>query len=153
MKSITVYIVRRFSFRNILLVNGVIISIFTLITAFLLPTTPVYIVVAVMFLSGMARSMQFTSITTLAFADIPSDKMTNANSFYSTIQQMSSGMGIAIGAVALRFSSMINGQDTDSYSVADFRLSFFFVTALALIHLWGYTKLSDEDGAELRRKR
>lgn len=152
MKSITVYIIRHFSFRNILLVNGVIISIFTLLTAFLLPTTPVYLIVAVMFLSGMTRSMQFTSITTLAFADIPSEKMTNANSFYSTIQQMSSGMGIAIGAVALRFSSMINGEEGTSYSVADFRLSFIFVAILAVVHLWGYTKLSPEDGMEVRRK-
>lgn len=152
MKSLTVYIIRHFPFRNILIVNGLIISLFTLITAFLLPTTPVYIIVTVMFLSGMARSMQFTSITTLAFADIPSNKMTNANSFYSTIQQMSSGMGIAIGAVALRFSSIINNETTDTYSIADFRLSFIFVATLAAIHLYGYTKLSTSDGAELRKK-
>jgi hypothetical protein len=40
----------------------------------------------------MTRSMQYTSLTTLAFADIPRERMTAANSLYSTIQQMSSGM-------------------------------------------------------------
>lgn len=153
MKSMTVCIVRHFPFRNILLVNGMLVSLFTLITAFLLPTTPIYLIVLVMFLSGMARSMQFTSVTTLAFADIPQAKMTNANSFYSTIQQMSSGMGIAIGAVALRFSNMMHGGEEGVYSLADFRTSFIFVAVLAFVHLYGYTKLSKTDGDSVRLKK
>lgn len=153
MKSMTVWVIRHFPFRNILLVNGLLVALFTLITAFLLPTTPVYMIVTVMFISGMTRSMQFTTITTLAFADVPKEKMTNANSFYSTIQQMSSGMGIAIGAVALRFSSMIHGEESGEYSLADFRLSFIFVAILAVVHLYGYTKLSVTDGDEVRNKK
>lgn len=153
MKSMTVYIVRHFPFRNILLVNGLLVALFTLVTAFLLPTTPVYMIVMVMFFSGMARSMQFTSITTLAFADIPKEKMTNANSFYSTIQQMSSGMGIAIGAVSLRFSNLIHDEEPGMYSLADFKLSFIFVAILALVHLYGYIKLSPTDGDSVRLKK
>lgn len=150
MKSMTVWVIRHYPFRNILLINGLLVALFTLITAFLLPTTPVFIIVAVMFVSGMTRSMQFTTITTLAFADVPKEKMTSANSFYSTIQQMSSGMGIAIGAVVLRFSNMIHNEETGVYSIADFRLSFILVAALAVIHLYGYTKLSPTDGDEVR---
>lgn len=152
MKSVTVYIVRRFPFRNILLVNGVFIALFSFITAFLLPTTPVYLIVLVMFLSGLSRSMQFTSITTLAFSDIPQNRMTSANSFYSTIQQMSSGMGIAIGAVSLRFSSMWHGGEHGEYDLADFRISFIFISILAFVHLFGYTKLSATDGDSVRVK-
>lgn len=150
MKSATVYLIRHFPFRKILIVNGCLVALFTLFTAFLLPTTPVYLIVLVMFLSGMARSMQFTSITTMAFADIPSQKMTAANSLYSTVQQMSSGLGIAMGAIFLRFSNMINGGIPGSYSIADFRWSFIAVAILAFIHLYGYTRLAPNAGDSVR---
>ena len=127
-------------------------ALFTFITAFLLPTTPIYLIVPVMFLSGMFRSMQFTGIATLAFADVPPEKMTNANSFLSTIQQMSSGMGIAIGAVSLRFSNLIHGEEPGVYSLSDFKMSFIFMSILAALHLYGYTKLSKTDGDSVRLK-
>ena len=105
-----------------------------------------------MFLSGMFRSMQFSAITTLAFADVPQSNMTAANTLYSTVQQMSIGMGIAIGAVFLRFSNLINGG-TDHYSVADFRLAFIFVGILGVLSLYGYTKLTPDAGDVVRIKK
>ncbi|WP_165020825.1 DHA2 family efflux MFS transporter permease subunit [Dysgonomonas sp. ZJ279] len=152
MKPITVWVMHRFSFRTVLIINGFMIVVFTLLTAILLPTTPKVLIVAVMFLSGMFRSMQFSSITTLAFVDIPQERMTTANTLYSTVQQMSTGMGIAMGAVFLRFSNMINGG-TNGYSVADFRLSFIFVAILGFISLFGYTKLAPDAGDVVRVKK
>ena len=89
-------------------VNGALVALFTVFTALFLPETPVWIIVLTLFLSGMVRSMQFSSLTTLAFADIAERKMTPANTLYSTIQQMSTGMGIAVGAVALRFANILD---------------------------------------------
>lgn len=151
MKPATLWIIKRFNFKSVLIINGVMISIFTLFTAFLLPDTPKILIVTVMFLSGMFRSMQFSSISTLAFAEIPQTRMTAANTLYSTVQQMSTGMGIAMGAVFLRFSHMINGG-ANGYNVADFRLSFIFVALLGLISLYGYTKLAPDAGDVVRMK-
>lgn len=152
MKPMTVWVMRHFNFKSVLIVNGFMVVVFTLLTAFLLPTTPTILIVAVMFLSGMFRSMQFSSITTLAFADIPQPRMTAANTLYSTVQQMSTGMGIAMGAVFLRFSHMINGS-TGNYTVPDFKLSFIFVAILGFISLYGYTKLSTDAGDIVRGKK
>lgn len=151
MKPATLWIIKRFNFKSVLIINGFMISIFTLFTAFLLPDTPKILIVTVMFLSGMFRSMQFSSISTLAFAEIPQTRMTAANTLYSTVQQMSTGMGIAMGAVFLRFSHMINGE-TGTYRIADFRLSFIFVTLLGIISLYGYTKLAPDAGDVVRVK-
>lgn len=152
MKSVTVWIIRHFPFRNILIVNGLVVAFFTLLTAFLLPTTPIWMIVVVMFFSGMSRSMQFTSITSLAFSDISSEKMTPANSLYSTIQQMSSGMGIAMGAVFLRYANIINQGVPGNYSVADFRMAFIFVAVLSVVHVFGYLRLSSDAGDQIRKK-
>ena len=149
MKPATIWIMRHYNFKTVLISNGFLVAIFTFFTALLLPTTPVILIVAVMFLSGMFRSMQFSAITTLAFADIPQPRMTTANTLYSTVQQMSTGMGIAMGAVFLRFSNMINGS-TEHYTVADFRLAFIFVAILGTISLYGYTKLAPDAGDVVR---
>ncbi|MFV0537669.1 MAG: DHA2 family efflux MFS transporter permease subunit [Dysgonomonas sp.] len=152
MKPATIWVMRHYNFRTVLIVNGLLVALFSFFTSLLLPQTPTVIIVAVMFLSGMFRSMQFSAITTLAFADVPQPNMTAANTLYSTVQQMSIGMGIAIGAVFLRFSNMINGS-TDHYSVADFRLAFIFVGILGVISLYGYTKLTPDAGDVVRVKK
>ncbi len=152
MKPATIWVMRRYNFRTVLVVNGFIVALFTFFTSLLLPTTPVILIVIVMFLSGMVRSMQFSAITTLAFADVPQPRMTTANTLYSTIQQMSTGMGIAMGAVALRFSNIINGS-TENYTVADFRLAFIFVALLGLVSLYGFTKLTPDAGDAVRVKK
>lgn len=152
MKPATIWIMRHYNFRTVLVANGFLVALFTFFTALLLPTTPVILIVVVMFLSGMFRSMQFSAITTLAFAEIPQKSMTAANTLYSTVQQMSTGMGIAMGAVFLRFSNMINGH-TEHYTVADFRLAFIFVAALGIISLYGFTKLAPDAGDAVRVKK
>lgn len=153
MKSATVWIIRRFRFRSILLVNGFLVALFTFFTALLLPDTPVWIIVLTLFCSGLVRSMQFSSLTTLAFADIAERKMTSANTLYSTIQQMSTGMGIAVGAVALRFANMIHDGVSGRYTVPDFRLAFIFVAAVGFLHLFGYSFLRSTAGDAVRIKK
>lgn len=150
MKSATVWIIRHFKFRSILLVNGFLVALFTFFTALFLPDTPVWIIVVTLFCSGLVRSMQFSSLTTLAFADIAERKMTSANTLYSTIQQMSTGMGIAVGAVALRFANMIDGGAAGRYTVPDFRLAFIFVAAIGFLHLVGYACLKPTAGNAVR---
>lgn len=152
MKPATIWIMRHYNFRTVLIGNGFLVALFSFFTALLLPTTPVWLIVLVMFLSGMFRSMQFSAITTLAFADIPQQQMTTANTLYSTIQQMSTGMGIAMGAVFLRFSNMINGS-TPHYTVPDFRLAFIFVAILGVVSLYGFTKLTPDAGDIVRTKK
>lgn len=153
MKSATVWIIRHFRFRSILLVNGFLVALFTFFTALFLPTTPVWIIVVTLFCSGLVRSMQFSSLTTLAFADIAERKMTSANTLYSTIQQMSTGMGIAVGAVALRFANILDNGTPGRYTVADFRLAFIFIAVIGFVHLLGYTFLRPTAGNAVRIKK
>ena len=68
------------------------------------------LVAALLFVSGLSRSMQFTAISTLAFADVPSARMGGANTLFNMGQQMAMGMGIAIGAVSLRLAGVVHGH-------------------------------------------
>ncbi|MDE5945223.1 MAG: DHA2 family efflux MFS transporter permease subunit [Rikenella sp.] len=152
MKTATVWLIRRYPFRNLLLVNGFLVALFTFLTALLMPETPVWLILVTLFCAGLVRSMQFSSLTTLAFADMAERKMTSANTLYSTVQQMSTGMGIAVGAVMLRFANQIGGGVPGVYTVADFRFAFMAIAALGGLHLVGYAFLRPTAGNAVRIK-
>lgn len=149
MKPATIWITRKFNFKEVLIGNGILLAISTFATALLFPTTPTWMVVVVMFASGMFRSMQFSSLNTLAYADIPNKNMSNANTLYSTAQQMTLGMGIALGAVSLHVASVIHGHGT-RYQMNDFHMAFVFIGFLSLLGLIEYGRLKKTDGLNVR---
>ena len=70
--------------------------------AFLTPQTPAWLVMLILYLGGVFRSIQFTAISTLAFADVPSVQMSYANTLFSTATQLAVGLGITLGAIGIR---------------------------------------------------
>jgi Major Facilitator Superfamily len=71
MKALVIQVLRRFGFRRILIVNGVITATSMALCATLSPTTPTVLILAILFFHGACRSMQFTCMTTLAYTEIP----------------------------------------------------------------------------------
>ena len=147
MKPLTTPVLRRLGFRGTLLCNGLLSAATILACAFLTPQTPVPVILALLFVSGLARSMQFTALNTLAFADVPPGRMSGANTLFSAVQQMALGLGIALGAVVLRLGQSLHGEGGVP-SLGDFRLAFLLVAALALLSLADVLRLP-HDAARL----
>jgi hypothetical protein len=94
--------------------------------------------------------MQFTTLSTLAFADLPKTGMSGANTLFSMLQQMASGFGIAIGAIALRLASLTHiGPAT----MADFHIAFAVVGLVALFAFLDFRGLAPDAAEALRRGR
>ena len=74
MKAFVIQALRRFGFRRILIVNGTITAVSMALCALLSPATATILVIAILFLHGAFRSMQFTCMTTLAYAEIPPEQ-------------------------------------------------------------------------------
>jgi hypothetical protein len=66
----------------------------------LTPASPLALVLIVIFIYGVGRSMQFSLLATLAYADVPPPQMNAASTLWSAAAQMSIGLGIAFGAVS-----------------------------------------------------
>jgi EmrB/QacA subfamily drug resistance transporter len=145
MKTVTTRTLQRFGFRTVLLTNTPLIALFAVACGLLAADTPVPIIVAVLLGAGLVRSLQFTSLNTLAFSDVPVHGMSSASMLYSTIQQLAFGIGIAFAAVALRFATLIQGH-VHGYQSSDFRIAFGLVAALALLSLPPYWRLSRNAG-------
>jgi len=67
--------------------------------------TPVWLIGALAIVSGAARSVGLTGYSTLAFADIPQERMRHANALNATANQMAAGLGVAAATVALRIGA------------------------------------------------
>jgi len=146
MKPLTTPALRRYGFRKLLLVNGTLLAAAVLACAFLNPGTPRFMILAVLFWGGLCRSMQFTSINTIAFADVPAPQMSQANTLFSIAWQMSNGMGIAVGAVALQMSTLIHGGHS-TLTVSDFHLAFIMITVVSIASLYDVFGLDAKAGA------
>jgi hypothetical protein len=93
--------------------------------------------------------MQFTSLSTLAFVDISKPLMSSATSFSAVMFQMSMGMGVAVGALALRLAGWMHGHAGAEPPLADFRLAFALVAILALVAIADCLPLDPNAGSEV----
>jgi EmrB/QacA subfamily drug resistance transporter len=133
MKPATTAVLRRFGFRAVLIWNGILTAILMLGCAAIFPQTPRTIILAVLFVNGLCRSMQFTCLSTLAFADVPKPELSSATSFFSMITQMSMGMGVAVGAIMLRVAGLLDGNSHGTPTTKEFHIAFLLVAVLTLL--------------------
>jgi EmrB/QacA subfamily drug resistance transporter len=109
-KPATTPLMRRFGIRAVML-GAVIASAVCLVgIAFLRDTTPLAIILILLVLSGTFRSIGFTTYNTVAFADVPGDRMTSANTLMSAVQELGAGLGVAVGALLVRLGGALDAQ-------------------------------------------
>jgi len=150
-KPFTTPILRRFGFRAVLVGNGLLQAATMLACATLSPATPMIPLLALLAVSGASRSLQFTAVSSLAFADIPQPAMGSANTIFSVAFQLSLGLGVALGAVILQAIGKVQG--TEAPTLAAFHASFVVIAALmALVTLCGL-RLSRGAGEAVIRRR
>ena len=147
MKAFTNPILRRFGMRNVLIVNGAIASLCIAACAVISPTLPIVFTGLILLAAGASRSMQFTAITFIAFADIAPEERASASVLSSLAQQISMGMGVALGALMLNFSRA--SRAATELSVYDFRLALILAGVLGALALLSYAGLARDAGAEI----
>ena len=71
MKAAAPWMLKRFGFRTVLIVNAILGGLFIAACAVFSPATPFAVMIAVLLVGGFFRSLQFTSINALAYAEVP----------------------------------------------------------------------------------
>ena len=138
-------ILRRFGFRRVLIGNGIISALSITLCATFWPTTPHVVILAVLLVSGFFRSLQYTSLNTVAYAEIGHSRMSAATSAASMMQQLSNGLGVAFGALMLQIARHWSGELT----VADFHAAFGCAGLVALVAVVIFLRLDPAAGAEI----
>lgn len=151
MKALTTPILRRYGFRNVALIAVSVAGATTIACGFLSPSTQLALTLFIVFAYGCARSMQFSTLATLAYADIPPPLMSTASTLWSAAAQMTIGMGIAFGAVSLRLADFLGASPDNPagahFVLGDFRIAFILAGVLTLLSALGYIDLARDAGA------
>ena len=92
---------RWFGFRQTLVVNGLISGVFLAACALFTPSTPHWLLLLALLAGGFFRSLEFTALNAISYADIDPPRMSRATSFASVSQQMSGAVGIAVAAICV----------------------------------------------------
>lgn len=146
-KSVTARVLRRFGFRRVLTVNGTLCALTVAMFAAFGPSTPHALIMALVLLSGCLRSLQFTALQALSFADIHGADMSQAASVSSMVQRLSQSIGIGVAAYILQMASTLQGHDT--IVAGDFPPTFIAIALIALVAPFLHRRLAHDAGADV----
>jgi MFS family permease len=100
-KRLAPMFMRRFGFRTVLNVNTLVAALTMSACALLGSLMPVVVIAAVLFVFGLVRSLQFSALNTMVYADVPPERASRATSLADTLKQLWQGLGVGIAAIAL----------------------------------------------------
>jgi EmrB/QacA subfamily drug resistance transporter len=146
-RSFTPRLLRRVGFRSGMIYNGVLSSLGYAVCAFFRPTWPVWLMFAMLFCCGAFMSFQFAAYNTIAYEAVPSSRVSAANSFYTTLQQLMLSVGVCAGALILK-SAMAAGGHAQPL-LRDFSVAFLIVTLISLSSTRWHLAFSRDAGHEL----
>src|ERR1700726_4793570 len=97
------HILRRFGYRRVLIANTIALGLMIFLFSTIDAATPVWMIVTMAFTYGFLTSLQYTSMNTLAYADVNDRQASGASTIASTVQQMAVSFGIAAASLAAAF--------------------------------------------------
>jgi EmrB/QacA subfamily drug resistance transporter len=147
MKTLATRIIRAFGFRNVMTVNAIVSSVFLAVCALFTVTTPLTLILVILVVGGFFRSLEFTAINTVAFAEVEPPQMSRATTLTSVNQQLSISAGVAIGAFSVESTMMLRGMT--EISAADFAPAFLVVSLISASSAWFFWQMPDDAGAEI----
>jgi MFS family permease len=151
LKMLMPRILARFGYRQVLLYNTVAMGLIIMLFMAVDPGTPVVVIVLIAFCLGFASSMQYTSMNTLVFADLPDADTSAGSSISSTVQQMSMSFGVA--AASLLAAVFLGGEHRPGPAamVAGIHWTCLTLGLSTIASAFIFRALAPNDGASISR--
>jgi len=147
MKTLAARIIRTFGFRNIMTINAVVSSIFLAACALFTIATPLLLIMILLVVGGFFRSLQFTAINTLAYAEVEPAQMSRATTLVSVNQQLAISAGVAVGAFSVESTMLM--RHVSELSAADFAPAFIVVSIISAVSAYFFWQMPDDAGHEI----
>ena len=139
-------ILRRFGYRNVLISNTVILGLLIVLFETIGAGTPVWLIVAQVFVFGFFTSLQYTSMNTLAYADVTDEQASSASTIASTMQQMSISFGVATASLATAFFIPDRFHTNASEMIHGIHQAFLVLGGLTVLSALVFYELKSDDG-------
>jgi MFS family permease len=147
MKTLASRIIRTFGFRNMMTINAVVSSVFLAACALFTVTTPLLLIMIILVVGGFFRSLQFTAINTVAYAEVEPGQMSRATTLVSVNQQLAISAGVAVGAFSVESTMLVRHVQELDASV--FAPAFLVVSIISAMSAWFFWQMPDDAGHDI----
>jgi EmrB/QacA subfamily drug resistance transporter len=147
MKTVAARVLNLYGFRRVLFWNALAASALLCAFGLFRPSTPHLVIIATLLISGCCRSLQFTSLNAISYAEVDSPRMGQASSLSGMLQQLALSLGVAIGGYLLEIVGLATGREATA--VGNFYWAFLgvgLVSAASALWMW---QLPRHAGAEM----
>ncbi|MFT3741533.1 MAG: MFS transporter [Gammaproteobacteria bacterium] len=107
MKKFIRFFVKRFEYKDLLIYNSVVVGLITMFLAYLLSVFSIYFLVIILFIYGMAISLQYSTMNVLGYTSISKNFLSHANALINMARLLGTNFGIALAAIYI-FNSDVN---------------------------------------------
>ncbi|MDP3669357.1 MAG: DHA2 family efflux MFS transporter permease subunit [Telluria sp.] len=151
MKLVSPRLLARFGYRQVLIVNTVLIGVTIGMFALVGPGTPLSVIVLIALLQGFFNSLQFSSMNSLAFADIEHHDSSMASTISSSFQQLSMSFGLAAGSLVTGWY-LGHVPQTDQVMVTNaLHHAFLTLSVLTIVASATFWRLGRHDGESISK--
>jgi EmrB/QacA subfamily drug resistance transporter len=147
MKTVAPPILRSFGFRAVLLANGGVTALTFAVYALFTPTMPHWEIMAILVVGSFFRSLQFTALNSLTYADIDQPQMSRAATTSAICQQVLQSLGVGLAATMLHFMQLARGESELTWQTVS--PAFVAVGLVSLISLAWFVRLPRNAGDEM----
>ena len=147
MKTTARPIINWFGFKRVLIANALVVAALSGCYALFRVTTPHWILLLTLLIGGFFRSLQFTALNAIGYADIPQRLMSRASSLASMFQQLAQSLGVGLAAMLIHYT--LAWRHSAKLTAADITPAFAIVAVLSLIAIFFFVALPSDAGAEV----
>jgi EmrB/QacA subfamily drug resistance transporter len=143
------HILRKFGYRQVLIVNTVVLGIMLMLFSTIDAGTPIWVIVLQTFVYGFFTSTQYTSMNTLAYADVSAEQTSDANTIASTVQQLAVSFGVASASLAAALFIPDHARAGAPQMIHGIHLALRMLGALTVLSTIVFSELRANDGAAI----
>jgi EmrB/QacA subfamily drug resistance transporter len=151
MKTLAARIIKTFGFRNVMMINAIVSSVFLAACGLFTVTTPLLLIMIILVVGGFFRSLQFTAINTVAYAEVEPVQMSRATTLVSVNQQLAISAGVAVGAFSVESTMLV--RHVQELSAADFAPGFIVVAIISAVSAYFFYQMPVDAGHQVSGRR
>jgi EmrB/QacA subfamily drug resistance transporter len=147
LKTVAARTLRRFGFRSVLMSTSILTLAGIAASVVLAGFTSYWVIFALLAASGMARSLLFTGMGTLAFADVPHDELGSSTVLWNLVLQITNALGVSLAAILMNLTSIVLGEPAGHVTLHNCQVAVLGLVLLGALSLLSFARLSPHAGA------
>jgi len=144
-------ILKRFGYRRVLIANTITLGLMIFLFSTIDAATPAWMIVVMAFTYGFLTSLQYTSMNTLAYADVNERQASDASTIASTVQQMAVSFGVAAASLAAALFIPDRMHASAPEMIHGIHLALLTLGALTIVSTIVFNELRSGDGDAVSR--